>query len=455
MPLTRQRADVEMWWRNPQFYIQQCVEVGTFSFTWDRRYLYKRRLDSRAYVSMYARGNPWRSLVIDDHYAVLYDSKNPGHVATWPVWSAETQSWRELINLIGNPWADEAFDDQFPYPAPNAHQQHVIVISDLPSSHLNSNKDFYSDLKLIQEDHPEVTFFIHGSYSMKMLCDGGFRMGDFEPRTAASSGSVHVHGGRKVHWDEVPAYWANLFGYQVSDLRSPAVRCTFNIETTLWNAAYWNSTKRFAVRKGKSTDPLETFIRENHLIFTKRIAQRPGDRVACDDCSLWLHCKYFREGSVCAVPHTDMDQIAKLFGTRRSDDIIKGLGKMLEVQVERAQEGMKAEAEGDEKRAPGQIDPALNKLMNDIQNGAVKLLELVDPQYRKQVGKVQVAINTGGAPAQASIGPGDPAVAARELTSRAYSALLEQGFTAEDIEADPSILRGMIQTMLQPAIESS
>jgi hypothetical protein len=105
----------------------------------------------------------------------------------------------------------------------------------------------------------------------------------------------------------------------------------------------------------------------------KNIKPVEGDRFLCDTCSLKSGCRYFRVGSVCSVPDAEVAELANLFGTRDSDQIIDALGKLLEIQSGRFAKGIDSEDEAT------MLDPEVTKLGTTLFDQGVKLAKLIDP----------------------------------------------------------------------------
>ena len=176
-------------------------------------------------------------------------------------------------------------------------------------------------------------------------------------------------------------------------------------------------------------------------MFTKRLVARPGDRLLCDDCSLWMACKYYRESAVCAVPESDMAKVAELFGTRDSTNIQKALTQLVVANTERIERGMRAEAtpivktgkdgeplEGVER----EVDPALSKLITDTFKMGDRLLQIVDPAMRPGKPSVNVSVGGTGSRVEITQGGGDD----QKMVSHVITMLESRGIRREDITQD-------------------
>jgi hypothetical protein len=434
-----ERPRTEVWFRNAGLYIQQLAEIGTHNVVFDRAYAAKRRINPRAFCTLYFGVNAhWRALVIAEQYTTLYEAGSNEPQAVYPTWSAKYGTWSGLRKLILKPWSqrEELYDVTRPKEQiPSKRQQHIIVITDIPNLRDKIGSIFIDDLSQMQADYPDVTFFIHGLYSYRAMFGLNFKMVDVDSRTHALKGQIFHPGGKLIYPEDLYAnqYWAQILGFQVTEIRRvPANKCLYNIKSALFAGSYFKTLKKFAVRKSNggvdwNTPRMEAYIKENNVIFTKRLVTRPGDRLVCDDCSLWLSCKLYREGAICAVPNSEMKKVAELFGTRDAQDIIKGLTKLTQVNVERIESALADEATS-ENEGP---NPALNKLMADTFKMGHELLKIVDPSQRAGKPAVNVNVGAGGGTVEITQG-GDE----RTMVAQVYKLLEARGYARDEITED-------------------
>lgn len=447
------RAETEVWFRNPGFYIRELAQVGCRNIVFDHGYVHKRRIDPAGYCSMnFGLNESWRCLVIDSmsRYAQMYETGKSRPTAVWPAWSASEDSISELVALIKKPWGESSRHLNEPDETlrPSEGQRHLVVITDLPSMLLGSSRTFMTDLSSFQEDHPEVTFFIHGIYSYSMMFGLSFKMVDVEARAAAAKGKIQLpYGGAPVFPADLRdnRYWMEILGHGYSDLKDPKERCKYNIKSAIFAGTYWKSLRKFAInrygqRLGEEfwkTPAIEMHIKENSLVYTKRLVARPGDRVVCDDCSLWLSCKYFREGSVCAVPESDMQQVSQMFGTRDSHKIQQALAALVQANTERIERGMRAEATpipGKDEESPSierDVDPALTKLITDTFKMGDRLLQIVDPAFRPGSHAVNVNVGAGANRVEITSGSDD-----HQMVAHVVTMLEARGYSRDQITED-------------------
>lgn len=425
------RPETQVWFRNAGAYVQQLAELGCYNVVFDENYLLKRKIDPIAFCSLrFGSTAKWRCLVIGKQDALLFEAGSSTPNQIFPVWSADRHAESTLVKYMKN-----AGKGQSP----------IIVISDLPDLSNTTSKMFLMELSEFQAEHPEVTFFIHGLYSYSGMFSNSFRMVDCDARKVASQGRIQLpFGGKTVYPSDLSRdyFWVHVLGNDLKDLQDPKERCKYNIKSAIFAGTYWKHLYKFAMPPGQhylrpdwDSPAVEAAIKEGSLIYTKRLVERPGDRIVCDDCSLWLSCKYFREGSVCAVPESDMQKVAKMFGTRNSLDIQKALAALVQANTERIERGMKAEAtpipskDGESDPVDKEVDPNLSKLIADTFKMGDRLLQIADPAFRPGRGSVNVSVT--GAAQRVEIGTGR--VDDQEMVSTVIGMLEARGIRREDI----------------------
>lgn len=412
--VTTGRPETEVWFRNPGYVGIQLAEVGYFNVSFDEKYLQNRHLEAVPWCNMrFGANNLWRCLVICRDKAILYEAGDVEAKAVYPIWSAARHTERQLANLIKRPWSSNKkyFGDETVGSTWKAvpGQAHVIVITDLPTMNSPRDRLFMNELSDFQVEHPEVTFFIHGMNSYGVCFGNNFKMVDLDVRHPAACGEIVVPGGARVQPIDLRGrtYWAQILGFNLTDLRDPANRCKYNIKSALYAGQYFKTLSRMGIQKRTGgwdfdTKEVKKFIYENSVVLIGKVPPRPGDRVVCNDCSLFLTCKYYREDAVCAVEKTEMRMVSELIGTRDSESIQKALAMMVQANTDRVERGMKAESTpvpDDDPNKPGQdkpIDPNLTKLITDTFKMADRLLQIVDPTQRPGKPAVNVAINGTG-----------------------------------------------------------
>lgn len=385
----------EVWIRNPTFCMRECAELGVGSLIYDAAYLRKRGMNAidnpGDFVSkFFAPGFPWRLIVVGDvtAFEVRAGGNRDYPSAVYPVWLWGQQP-AVLMDLIKNPIAERRFwagnygwaDNQ-----PVEGQEHRIIISNLPNSHMLESRPFYAWLHELQMTHPQVLLHIHGSYNYGLLFAQQWRSVDIDPYLHARKGHVVLANGKKVYPEDLARWqkWVNLIGYSVPEMSVARNRCMFNIKSAKWAARHWNENLAFR-SEGRPYD-LESppkVRRESNFSS----ATVDGDKFLCDVCSLQTKCKYFRAGGVCSIPDTEPAQLAAFFKSRDADAILDGLGTLLASQTRRLERGM-----GEELQEQKGLNPEVTKLADSIFNNAVKLAKLRDPTLVKPQTQVNIGI---------------------------------------------------------------
>ena len=64
-PCTLAAVATEVWCRNPDYYIKECLEVGVQKIVWDRGFLYKKSIEPTRFMDLYYGNLDYRMLVIE------------------------------------------------------------------------------------------------------------------------------------------------------------------------------------------------------------------------------------------------------------------------------------------------------------------------------------------------------------------------------------------------------
>lgn len=432
----------EVWFRNPDNYIRELVECGVGNITWDRGLLVKKSIDPDKHASLYfGRAIPWRALLVGDQGTAEINADRPvsDPVAVYPTWryGDDTALLEEIVTRpIG---ADPELCSDLTVPAderPVFGQEHRVVITEIPSATGGPGRNFLKFLKELQEDFPDCIFHVHGLYSFRLAFGMGFRAADFEPRTAAQKGKLHLPSGREEKYERAQAHpkWVTVLGFKPVDLAIPRNRCMYNIKSAIWAGENYNALYKF--KTIGETDPDTTTPEGEYTPPTTRshltlsVKSKPGDKQLCDTCSLAPQCKYQRDGAVCSVPGAEPADLAKFFRTRDSGDIIDGLGILMQAQTRRLERGIEEEDDFG-------LNPEVTKMLGQLFDQGVKLAKLVDPSLAGGA-RVQVNVGAGGA---AAVSAGNP----RQFVAAAVAELKRQGIPAEKIT--PKMIEGLLSGM--------
>lgn len=174
------------------------------------------------------------------------------------------------------------------------------------------------------------------------------------------------------------------------------------------------------------------------LAVKKSEIKRPpalGDMIACNACSLFDHCRLARTGAICAIPESDMGELAEFFKTRDATKIIDGLGELLGKQADRVDQRMADEAQimGDDDAsvsAKRYVSEDVTKMIHGLFDRGVKLAKLTDPRLN---GGPKVAVNLTSNSVSA-IQQGNP----QQLAAAVVAELEARGVRREDIT--PSLI---------------
>lgn len=454
-PTARMRfCMTEVWFRNPDGYIREMVEVGVSQVAWDRGLLVKKKIDPDKHALLYfGTAFDYKVLCVGDQGSALL---TPGHTlnkpaAVFPTWCYGDEG-SVLEELIENPVGmDRQICNDLDLPAderPVYGQEHRVVITDIPPGTSGPGRKFIRYLKELQEDHPECIIHVHGFYSWRLAFGQGFASADVQPRDAAAKGKIHLPSGKEERFEQAQAHphWVTQLGFKPTDLEIPRNRCMYNIKSAVW--AGENYEKIFKPmtrsRKGAGVDfesPSDEFTppqAKSHMVGP--VKKGDGDQFVCNECSLQNKCTYYREGAVCSVPGAEPVRLAKMFGSRDADTIIDGLGVLMSRNTTRLEGALELE------EIDGELDPETTKLVGQVFDQAVKLVRLVDPSRFKQGG---VQVNVAGSAQVAVANP-------KQMVAAAVRALEQQGIPRA--QQTPEMIQGILiqePTAQQRAIEGT
>lgn len=493
----------EVWFRNPDSYIRELAEVGVGRIAWDRGYLTKKRIDPVLHAELYLGHLDWRSWAIGPQGTAEYRAGDlygePS--AVYPTFAFGGEA-RELEDLVAYPAGEDEsqFNSKLPRDErPVQGQDHRVIVTDIPNMRTAANRSFLRLVAELQEEYQSCTIHLHGLYGFRTMFSMPFRSVDFEARTTAQKGKVVTPAGREMQFERLAAHshWATMLNMRPADLAIPRNRCMYNIRSAIWAGEHFRQDIQYRVRGSQksvdvdyteaslavqanreamsdserrmadevlaqlakmsgvtdSTTPKQTYKAPTTSRNTARARKgltsgspsgQDGDYFHCNTCSMAAHCKFYREGSVCSVPSSETSPLAKLFGSRDSDQIIDGLGMLLQKQAERIEDGEAQESEFDE------LNPEVNKMINALFSNGVKLAKLINPALN---GGPKVNVNVGvGQGGQAAVMAGNP----NQLMGSIVRALEERGIPRDQIT--PEMVQGVLAGMgggasATPAIE--
>ena len=443
MSTTTTSTEKEVWFRNPHSYIRECVLGGVRRVIWDRGVLRKLGIDPQRHAAHhYPITQDFLVAAIGDQGMAVMDRQHGwwDPLAVYPVWEYGQQDLDELERWMADDCTEELraraiWLDRPPDEVPVLGQRHMVAVIRPPSLGSGVGLQFFGLLQDLQADYPDCVLHVHGIYSYPKLFGSNIRSVDIDARFRASMGEVQFPNGRRVKQEHAWRHrkWLDLLGFSTADLSIPRKRCLFAIKAAQWAAEHWDDEVVF----GSTTDrlgpsglaavvngriPGQRPVRSNR---TRAGYELPGDKLYCGACSLADSCRSYREGSVCSVSGTDAEKLAKLFNTRDSDQIIKGLSALMEGDLERLEEGRRQEQDD------GELSPHVTKLTDNLFRHGTALAKLVDPSLRSAA----VAINlNGGGPVSIEGGKTPQALAADAVQALEAGGVPRDQITGEMVQ---------------------
>lgn len=388
----------QVWFRNPNRIAGEIGEVGHLYVTWDRVELNRTKTDPKAFGNIHwGQSSGWQGIVLGAGSAFHVDGEHglDEPRAVYPVWEFG-ENWEILEELASNPIGQD-FDVCSDPVIEQSHrpvfgQEHVIVISGLPSYSSGVGKSIIRRLVEFQNDFPDCCVFIDGMVSFNALFGMNFQAVSFDPSAAAKNDGIILPSGRQARLPSFPQHsqWIHLLGFALPDLREQGKRIRYNMKSALWASENYKKEIVFKNQQPRgSVDPTAVVHVPDQT--TQRLpAAQEGDKVNCDTCSLQLTCKLYRQGSVCTLPQSEGKNLVKMFGTRDADTIVDALGILVGKQASRVEKGIAQE------EVLGELDPEVGKQLNSTIDNGIKLAKLIDPS-RAGGTKVQVNVGQGAA----------------------------------------------------------
>lgn len=417
-------ADTEVWFRNCFLYVNELVAEHESNVVLDLGYVMKRKVEPAKWMNLKFRNMPWRLMLIGDQTQGVnfYDAEHGGAAqANFPIWML-TDDLDDLEKL-----------------ATCGYHKYIVLMK--PKNYGPLNGAMANHLNNLQLAYPQVNLHMHGLYSYQSMFDNFFRSVDVNARDDAANGKVFLANGKFVlHTDLTSDAQVAEVGMRIADLSEARNRCIHNIRSakrasTTYKKLYRTSTnpKDFKDLDIYSPDVNFTQVENNRIFLRNNLPVIGGDKLHCDTCTLALDCKFFRKGDVCAVPDSEGSELAKYFGTRNSETIIDGLGKLMQTQADRVTQHMGIET------ITGKKDDAINKDLKALFDQGVKLAKLIDPTLRS-TSQNNVQINLGDGHQNV--------VSPKQLITQAIRELESQGFTRDQIT--PAMIQGLLEGMIDP-----
>lgn len=406
----------EVWFRNPDLYVREMIEVGTLNFVWDRGYLHKKSMDPDKFIRAYLPPpTEYRMLIVgrSSQGAQELDRRTTYErpLAVHPVWEYG-QPWAELEQLVEEP----------------DYEGQRVVITSIPHVNSGPGRRFMRLLTELQQENPATRIHVHGLYAWRIMFGLEYAAVDIDPRTDAKKGNILLPNGKHVRFEEAVNWeqWISLLGFMPVDLAVPRNRCMYNMRSALWSGQHYRENIKFAYKSNRTVDSDSKFATTPvaHNVMVRHVTAQEGDKFLCNLCSLQMSCKYFRSGAVCVVPDSEPAELASFFKTRDSDAIIEGLGTLLAAQTRRLERGIAEE----EMSGNLGLSSEVTKIINTLFDRGVKLAKLVNPALAQP--NVKINVNHG-----TQITAGTPqAIMAEVVAQFEARGIPRQNITTEMIE---------------------
>lgn len=430
----------EVWFRKADTYPTTCIDLLLTRLSFSRSDLRYRAVDVDAFLAKTMSTQvDYRCLVIGEEETIelRHDHGTNNPWTTYPTWNFETDDIARLEYLCDTP------------PEGRSHR---VVVMNVPKANTGIGKRFFTTLRQIQADFPYAIIHVHGLSSYRIAFGFDFRSVDIDPQATARREAVMLPNGRTVNATKLTAFrqWVSVLGYAIPDLAADATRVAYNVRSAEWAADHWGENLSFKAEGPHDVDPdaIEaapaTTVRPSS---DSRVAE-VGDKVLCDQCSLSTTCKYFRDGAACSLPGSVPAQLATTLNTRDPDTIILGLGRLMEIQADRLEDGLSREKTwgGGQDTA---VDPTVTTLIANLFEQGVKLAKLIDPKRFTASPKVvtNIGVGSGG---QVQLG-GTPQTA----ISAVFAEFERQGVPREDVTPQMvEDLLGRMNAIDVPAVEA-
>ena len=436
-------STTELWWRNPHNYIKELAEVQhARNVIWDRGMLMKRAIDPVVHARLWFAGEPFRLLVCGEQGTAELDMThtmdNP--LAVYPTWVYGVDDFTDLEEMVTNPVGEDARVCNSvgvpPDELPVYGQEHRVILAGMPGSHTGAAKHLFQNIMdLVNEYEGTVKLHLHNSYSFAAMFARGFASADYEPRSNAAHGKLHLPNGKmiKVEQAQRAAHWIAQLNMAPGEMTDPRMRCIFNIKSAMWAADNYERDLKFTKKGDVNLDPRAKQIQSHpgaRTVLNGAKAQA-GDKVTCNSCSLQNDCQYFRADAVCSLPDSETSALANYLNSRNADRLVDAMGTMLSAQAKRLERAVKEEEDY------GEYSPEVTKMLNNLFANTLKLAKVIDPNLTKP--QVQITLGAGVA---GSITADSP----QQLVARAMRALEDQGIAREDIKSD--MVQAMVMKMM-------
>lgn len=418
------------------------------------------------HVSLGLAGDDWDILAIGDKGVRHYNQSSEDEYdpyAVYPIWRIE-DGYTALADMCIDPselnskYPAALFSEGRGKRFEATKQPHKIYIDTAPDLNSPSGLVYYHTLVRMARAHPWVGFILGESYSFRTVFSGTFSDSGMNVISLSRyNARIILPNGKTVGLPEASNWsmWIHELGFTVKQLVNTKGRVAFNLASIQWALKNYQNLSKFRLthsRNSPLTLSLSDVDYEDASTRSTQIKTRrglpisnanalPGDGLVCSTCSFMNTCKFFREGSVCAVPKSDGERLAKLMGSRDANKIIDALSGITQIQARRLGKDLEDEELTDERSYD------TDKRLKDLFDSGQKLARLVDPTLNGKgtTVNVGVGISGGGGPLQVT--------SSRATVSDAVRELEQAGFSRAQIT--PALITNVINGASADSIEKS
>lgn len=234
--------------------------------------------------------------------------------------------------------------------------------------------------------------------------------------------------------------WLGVVGFDLEQVTMEGPlgtksRKALSAASAFWASRNWNATVPHLIEPPEdavwaeqvaamgATPELLVTVKPARLALRKKGGAPPepavGDMIACNACTLFDQCRLARAGAICAIPESDMGELANFFKTRDTTKIIDGLGELLGRQADRVEQKIKDEENGAE------VSEEVTKMIHGLFDRGVKLAKLTNPALNGP----GLAVNVGVQTNMGAITSGSP----QQLAAGVMAELEARGVRREDV----------------------
>lgn len=425
----------ELWFVHPQKLIKHLVELGQTRVIFKDSHTRWQRIEAYRFCDLHYPANMnWRCIFLDSNLGLAHEFTRESTIEHcdqmhW-FWEYGRRPIKELKRMLKTPTIE-------------GQAEHRVLVRFQTNSSLTRSA-FFSQLQELQLDHPEVKIHILNDSFATAFGKGCAAAGVNLHRRR---GAVWLPTGKYIQSNEMdellPRWrpWVNMLGYELGTLiNNPEKRYGFNVRSAIWAAEHWDDSFEFYRKQtfnkhtGDRIEPLPPeLVGDVDLPYVPASPKVPTlkghveDKVLCDSCSLQNKCGSYRRGSVCRLPDSYGHELAEHFKTTDADQVIRGLGDLMAMQIERAEQGRETE------QVTGELDPHVTKIIDGLFTKGATLAKILRPPERGPL--VQVGIANGVV--SPAIGDGAPSEA--QLAASAMQKLEAAGWERGDITEEAVI----------------